>query len=67
VVKVKAKQPAQAKARAIQSFTAAGFVMRSDTESSSSVYRATFVNQTWSVRVEITTGGEILYVVGLVG
>ena len=67
VVKVKARQPAQAKARAIQSFTAAGFVMRSDTESTSSVYRATFVNQTWSVRVEITTGGEILYVVGLVG
>jgi hypothetical protein len=67
VVKVKAKQPAQAKSRAIQSFTAAGFVLRSDTESSSSVYRATFVNQTWSVRVEITTGGKILYVVGLVG
>ena len=67
VVKVKAKQPAPAKARAIQSFTAAGFVMRSDTESTSSVYRATFVNQTWSVRVEITTGGETLYVVGLVG
>ena len=67
VVKVKAKQPAQAKARAIQSFAAAGFELRSDTESSSSVYRATFVNQTWSVRVEITTGGEILYVVGLVG
>jgi hypothetical protein len=67
VVKVKAKQPAQAKSRAIQSFTSAGFVLRSDTESSSSVYRATFVNQTWSVRVEITTGGEILYVVGLVG
>ena len=67
VVKVQAKQPSQAKARAIQSFAAAGFELRSDTESSSSVYRATFVNQTWSVRVEITTEGEILYVVGLVG
>ncbi|MCF8536014.1 MAG: hypothetical protein K9G66_03950 [Rhodoluna sp.] len=67
VVKVQAKQPSQAKAKAIQSFAAAGFELRSDTESSSSVYRATFVNQTWSVRVEITTEGEILYVVGLVG
>jgi hypothetical protein len=67
VVKVEAKQPGQAKARAIQSFAAAGFELRSDTESSSSVYRATFVNQTWSVRLEITTAGEILYVVGLVG
>jgi hypothetical protein len=67
VIKVEAKQPGQAKARAIQSFAAAGFELRSDSESSSSVYRATFVNQTWSVRVEITTGGEILYVVGLVG